>query len=81
MISVLLRGELCSRLILDEVPEDALTPLELARNITWLDPVRDVHLVALADIFEEAPRLARKVFLRTDIVNARFWGVLLIEGN
>ena len=53
MIPVLLRGELCSRLIFDEVPEDALTPPELTRLITWLNPVRDIHLVALAILSQQ----------------------------
>lgn len=53
MIPILLGRELRFRLILDEVPEHGLTPLELAGLITRLDPVRDVCLLALAVLSQQ----------------------------
>jgi hypothetical protein len=47
MIPVLLRGELCVGLVLDEASEDGLLSLELAGLVPGRDPVENIWLLIL----------------------------------
>lgn len=48
MISAFLGRELGTRLVLDEVTEDRLLSLELARLVLGIDPVENVLLLVLS---------------------------------
>ena len=48
VVPVLFRWELGSWFVLDEISENGLSSLELARSVARFYPVGDVHLIALS---------------------------------